>query len=128
MRRGVLVVMACIAAATWACGEAETPPVAKGATAADSADQFLVGMNVKLNDGGVQRADINADTAYFYNDNTLLQMRAVKSQFYTSTGVQEGILTSRRAKYDTRTDLMEATGDVVLVTQDGRRLTTSQLI
>ena len=119
----------CACTVAGACANvADTPPVAKGASAADSADQFLISMNVKLNDAGVQRADINADSAYFYNDNTLLLMRAVRTQFYTSTGVQEGLLTSRRAKYDTKTDLMEATGNVVLVTQDGRRLTTEHLI
>ena len=129
MMRRFAAVLVCVCAVAGACANvADTPPVAKGASAADSADQFLVGMNVKLNDAGVQRADINADSAYFYNDNTLLLMRAVRTQFYTTTGVQEGLLTSRRAKYDTKTDLMEATGDVVLVTQDGRRLTTPQLI
>jgi len=118
----------CVCALAGACNEADTPPLAKSGSPADTADQFLVGMSVKLNDAGVQRAEIRADSAYFYNENTLLLMRAVHSQFYTSTGVQEGLLTSQAARYDTKTDLMEATGDVVLVTQDGRRLTTSQLI
>jgi LPS export ABC transporter protein LptC len=128
VKRLALVALLAASAVADACSEADTPPVAKAGSPADSADQFLVGMSVKLNDAGVQRAEIKADSAYFYNENTLLLMRAVHSQFYTSTGVQEGVLTSRAARYDTKTDLMEATGDVVLVTQDGRRLTTSQLV
>jgi LPS export ABC transporter protein LptC len=128
MRRAALVALLGACALAGACIETDTPPLAKGATAADTADQFLIGMSVKLNDAGVQRAEIRADSAYFYNENTLLLMRVVHSQFFTSTGVQEGLLTSKAARYDTKTDLMEATGDVVLVAQDGRRLTTQQLI
>lgn len=125
--RLTLTAFLCAGVAAGACRDLETTLQANADSPADSIDQFLVGMNVKLNERGIQRAEIQADTAYFYRDNTLLQMRTVHARFYTSTGVQEGVLTSRRASYDTKTELMEAIGNVVLTTQDGRRLTTSQL-
>jgi LPS export ABC transporter protein LptC len=111
-----------------ACTEADTPPLIKSGSPADTADQFMRGMSVKLNDAGVQRAEIRADSAYAYNENTLWLMHTVHSQFFTSTGVQEGVLTAKAARFDTKSDLLEATGDVVLVAQDGRRLTTQQLV
>jgi LPS export ABC transporter protein LptC len=96
-------------------------------SAADSADQFLLGMTTVLTEQGLKRSDVEADTAYFYDNNARLEMQGVHVTFFTSTGLQNGILTSRRAVYNSITGVMEAFGNVVLVSTDGRRLTTSQL-
>lgn len=127
MTRAWLALSACACLAVAACHESATPPVVQGASPADSADQFIIGMETKLTDGGLQRADVLADTAYFYDDNKRLEMKGVLAKFYTSTGVEEGRLTSRRATYNVRTELMEAFGNVVIVSMDGRRLTTPQV-
>lgn len=103
-----------------------TPPVAARA-AADTADQTLFGVRLVLADHGVQRALLEADTAFTYEDNTRTELRVVRSTFYTEAGVKEGTLTSREGTYSSRSGTMEARGNVVVVAEDGRRLETPQL-
>lgn len=122
-----LVVVVAMAVCGAACADTSVPPVAHDRSPADSADQFIIGMQTVLNDAGLKRADILADTAYFFNDNARMEMRGVTANFFTSTGVNEGVLTAHRASYDTRTQIMEALGNVVVTSMDGKRLTTSQL-
>jgi LPS export ABC transporter protein LptC len=108
-----------------ACKDAPTPPaVVQGKSPVDSADQFMVGMTTVLHDRGVKRADIAADTAYLYDNSSRVEMLGVNGSFFTSTGVKEGIMTARRAQYDTRVDSMQAWGDVTLVSTDGKTLKT----
>ncbi len=116
-----------LAAALVGCDEPAPPPVAQVATAADTASQFMLGVTFRIHDGGLLRADVVADTAYFFDDNTRLDLRVVEAVFYTTTGSRDGVMTSDLALYDLNSQSMEAFGDVLVVTVDGRRLTTAQL-
>jgi LPS export ABC transporter protein LptC len=108
-----------------ACKEAPTPPlVLQGKSPVDSADQFLVGMTTVLHDRGVKRADIAADTAFLYDNSSRVEMLGVSGSFFTSTGVKEGIMSSRRAIYDTRLDSLQAWGNVTVISVEGRTLKT----
>jgi len=110
-----------------ACEEpGATPPVGRSA-AGDTADQTLFGVRLTLADHGVQRALLQADTAFSYEDNTRTELRVVRTTFYTETGVKDGTLTSREGTYNSRAGNMEARGNVVVVSEDGRRLVTQQL-
>jgi hypothetical protein len=51
----------------------------------------------------------------------------VQAAFYTSTGARDAVMTSQRAEYDLTSQLMQAFGDVVVISVDGRRLSTPQL-
>ena len=103
-----------------------TPPVAARATP-DTADQTLFGVRVVMSDHGVQRSLLQADTAFTYNDNTRFELRTVRSTFYTETGVKNATLTSRQGTYNVRSGNMEARGNVIVISEDGRRLETPQL-
>jgi LPS export ABC transporter protein LptC len=103
-----------------------TPPLARRA-AADTADQTLFGVRLVLSDHGIQRALMQADTAFTYEDNTRTELRVVRTTFYTETGVKNGTLTSREGTYNSRAGNMEARGNVVVISEDGRRLETPQL-
>jgi LPS export ABC transporter protein LptC len=110
-----------------ACQETgATPPVAAAATA-DTADQTLFGVRHVLANNGIQRALMQADTAFTYEDNSRFELRHVRSTFYTETGVKNGTLTSREGSYNVRSGNMEARGNVVVISDDGRRLETPQL-
>jgi LPS export ABC transporter protein LptC len=111
-----------------ACKEAPTPPaVVEGASPVDSADQFLVGMSTVVHDRGVKRADIQADSAYLFDNSSTIKMRGVAGSFYTSTGVKEAIMSARRGMYDTRLDTLQAFGDVTVISTDGRSIKTPYL-
>jgi hypothetical protein len=80
-----------------------------------------------LTDRGVMKAELHADTGYFFDDNTRIEMRVVTTYFFTVTGARNAVLTSREGTYNTRSGNMEARGSVVVVTEDGRRLSTPVL-
>lgn len=119
----LLVATASIAAGCQAGG---TPPVVSNALA-DSADQVLFGANAILTDRGIMRADLLADTAYFFDEGTRVEMRVVRVTFFNTTGTRSGVLTSREGTYLTRQGNMEARENVVVTSVDGRRLTSAQL-
>jgi LPS export ABC transporter protein LptC len=87
----------------------------------------MFGVRLVLSDHGVQRALMEADTAFTYEDNSHTELRTVRSTFFTETGVKNATLTSRQGTYNVRTGNMEARGNVVVISEDGRRLETPQL-
>ena len=110
-----------------ACGGKTTEPPVTHSSMADSADQTLFGIRMLLTDRGLMRAELLGDTAFFFEDNTRIEIRKVHMTFYATNGAKNAVLTSREGTFNTRTNIMEARGDVVVVTEDGRRLTTAQL-
>jgi LPS export ABC transporter protein LptC len=124
-----IIALAFVAAVVVSVGCQETgatPPVNAGAVA-DTADQTLFGVRLTLADRGVQRALLQADTAFTYEDNSRTELRTVRSTFYTETGLKNGTLTSREGTYNVRSQNMEARGNVIVISDDGRRLETPQL-
>ena len=113
---------------TGACSSKKEPPVATHSPLADSADQVMFGARFKLTDQGLQRAQLEADTAYFFDDNTRIELSNVHTTFFTVTGAKDAVLTSRFGTTNTRTNNMIARKNVVVVSEDGRRLTTPELI
>lgn len=111
-----------------ACAEKKALPTAGGSAMADSADQVMFGARFNLTSQGVARARLNSDTAYFFEDNTRAELFKVRTIFFTTAGVQDAVLTSRRGTYNTRLAQMVARDNVVVVSEDGRRLATSELI
>lgn len=111
-----------------ACDGAGTAPLrGSGSPMADSADQMMFGINTLLTDRGVLNAELEADTAFFFDENTRIELRVVNLTFYTRTGERNSVLTGKEGTYNTRQSQMEARGNVVVVSEDGRRLTTEQL-
>jgi LPS export ABC transporter protein LptC len=122
-----VVTMVSALAASGCRSNTKTPPVSSRSALADSADQVMYGARFNLTDQGVMHAQLLADTAYFFDDNTRIELMRVDATFYTSTGVRNAVLTSRRGTYHTNTGLMVARGDVVVNSDDGRRLQSEEL-
>ena len=93
-------------------------------TMADTADQIIFGQKSIITDRGLMRAEVLSDTSFFLNDNTLVDMRIVHGVFFSSAGAKDAVLTSRYGKYNTRSQLLEARGDVIVNSLDGRKLAT----
>jgi len=102
------------------------PPVGRPSMA-DSADQVMYGTRFNLTDEGLSRAELMADTAYFFDDNTRVELRTIEATFFTTSGARDAYLTSKRGTYNSRGGTMVARGDVVVITEEGRRLTTPEL-
>lgn len=116
------------ASVTLACSNKKQPPIEAHSPLADSADQIMYPARFNLTDQGLQRAHVDADTAYFFDDNNRMELQGVHATFFTVTGAKDAVLTSRHGTTNTRTNNMIARKDVVVVSEDGRRLTTQELI
>ena len=115
------------AAGVVACdGNTATPVIAR-ASVADSADQVMYGTHFNLTDKGLSRAELLSDTAYFFDDNTRIELRTLEVTFFTASGARDAYLTALRGTYQTRGGIMIARGDVVVITEEGRRLETPEL-
>jgi len=121
-----LVALALVAAG--ACTrDGAAPPVRTGPTLADSAEQVMFDVRALLTDHGVQRGEMFADTAYVFEDQTRFDLRNVRATFNTSTGVKDGVMSADRGRYSTRDLTLEGFGNVVIVTNEGRRLTSPHI-
>lgn len=113
---------------TAACqNDTVVPPVAVRNALADSAEQVMYGIQQSLSQRGVLQAELQADSAFFFDDNSRIELRGVHLTFYTKTGQKSSVLTARQGTYNTRFQMTEARQNVVVVSTDGRRLTTEQL-
>jgi LPS export ABC transporter protein LptC len=110
-----------------ACQRAEQPPVTAVAAGADSADQVMVRVRTLLTERGVQQGELFADTTFVYDENSRFVFRNVRTTFNTPTGAPNGTLTAREGRYDIRQRVLEAYGNVVVVTTDGKRLMAPHL-
>lgn len=110
-----------------ACQDDPDIPVAPINQMADSADQVLFGVRHNVTDAGLLRAKLVADTGFIFDDGTRIELLDVNLTFFTATGAENAVLTSREGTYRMRLGSMEARGDVLVVSEDGRRLTTEQL-
>jgi LPS export ABC transporter protein LptC len=104
------------------------PAVAKASAIPDSADQVVYGYRTVLTDQSVAKGLLLADTAFTYDEGSRLVLRRVNVTFYTSQGLKDGVMTSQSGLYNSRLSRLEAKGDVVVVRNDGKRLTTPQLV
>ena len=90
--------------------------------APDSADQVLEGFSHYVTHQGVRRSRVEADTAFFYENTQITELRNIKVTFYDLKGEESSTLTARRGTYRWQDGSMEAEGDVLVVSPDGRRL------
>jgi LPS export ABC transporter protein LptC len=109
-----------------ACGNTKQPPVGPP-TVADSADQILFGMQYVMSTRGIQRGELNADTAYVLDDQTRFDLRRARATFKTETGAPQGTMEANRGMYNQRTQILEGWGDVVVKLIDGRTLKSPHL-
>lgn len=108
-----------------ACGEDQGPPTM--APVGGDWDQVIFGLVFNLTADGVLRARLESDTAYIYEERQTTELFQVKVTFFNSVGEPTSTLTSDEGTYEMRSGDMQARGNVVGVSPDGRRLTTALL-
>ncbi len=127
-RRGATVVA--IGSMVAACGQqgSTTPAVAGSSAIPDSADQVVMGLRTVLTDQSVSKGLLLSDTAFTYDNGNRLVLRRVHVTFYTSQGQPDGVMTAKAGLYNVALSRLEVSGDVVVTRDDGKRLTSPQLI
>src|SRR5687767_15961513 len=98
MRHGLLARLAttvCVVAVLAACQETAQPPTIAGNPLADTADQIMFGARSLITNEGLLRAELLADTAFFFDENTRIEMFDIDLTFYTAQGEKSAVLTSR---------------------------------
>jgi LPS export ABC transporter protein LptC len=127
MRQHVWIAAAALLVVVACTKQGATPPVKRGTTMADSAEQIMVGVRMLLTDRGVQRGELFADTGYVFDDQTRIELKKVRATFNTSTGTKDGVLSADRGTYNQREEKLEGFGNVVIVTTEGKRLTSPHM-
>jgi LPS export ABC transporter protein LptC len=95
--------------------------------APDSADQVLMGFSHYVTNNGILRSRVEADTAFFYESTQMNELHHVKVVFFDVKGAESSTLTAKRGSYRWQDGSMEASGKVVVVSPDGRKLATEVL-
>lgn len=129
MNRKRAVLLGAALAVLAGCGRETTVPTGKDPLAGRQVDQVLFDLKHVMTNKGVRRADLHADTAYFRDSDTRVDLSGVRLEFFNeTTGAVSGTLTSRTGEYDTRTGAMMARGDAVLKLQgpEGERIIESE--
>ena len=81
-----------------------------------------------LTDRGVQRGELFADTAYVFDDNTRFELRKVTRDVqHDHSARRTASLSADRGKYNMREQKLEGFGNVVIVTNEGKRLTSPHI-
>lgn len=118
----LLALVAFTSAALSACDRSQKTPTVGHATAADSADQIMENVHITLFVKGLRRAEVFADTAYTFDEQTRFDFRRARATFNKETGAPDGTMTANRAIYSTRTQVLEGFGNVVVTSTDGKKL------
>lgn len=122
-----LAVAAVLAPALGACRDRGAQPPVQASAVPDTADQTIFGVCTILTDNGMMRAELLADTAFAFEEGTRFELRKVHTTFFDRLGAKNAVLTSRQGTYRSRQNDMEARGDVVVVSEQGKRLETPVL-
>lgn len=123
----VLVAATCAGSAMGACSR-ERKQISVGAPGpADTAEQVGFGVRILLTPNGIQRGELVGDTMFIYNDQTKFDFRNARVKFNTETGAPNGTMRADRGIYDTRSQVLEGIGNVVVTTLDGKRLKSPHL-
>jgi LPS export ABC transporter protein LptC len=126
-RRIVLFALSAVSAlSALSCEDSGVRPTAT-VQAADSADQVLEGFSHFVTQDGILRSRVEADSAFFYEPTQITELRRIKVVFFDLKGAESSTLTAQRGTYRWQDGSMQATGNVVVVTPDGRRLSTEVL-
>ena len=119
---------ALLAAAVLAACGGQDDPVAERTFRDLPADQVVFDTDHYMNDLGVLRAHVHADTAYVWEDSARMVMFPVELTLYDRSGGETAHLTSEEGELDINTNRTVARGNVVLVTTEGdRRIMTEEL-
>jgi LPS export ABC transporter protein LptC len=127
MMRVGLIPLLVASLAMVACGAVDQGPVAGEDLADMRADNIATGIVHYVTRDGLRQAVLEADSGYFYEDSSHVQLAVVHLTLFQGGGEKAADLTAEQGELNQRTEAMVARRNVVLVTVDGRRVETEEL-
>jgi LPS export ABC transporter protein LptC len=110
------------------CGSQEDTPVVSPDLLEVDADGVIYGMRSLITLEGVREGMVRADTAYFYEDSSSVELRQLSLTVYTEDGRERALVTAERGWLNVDTNEMVARGNAVLtVRADGRIIESAEL-
>ena len=119
------LLLALLLAGAVGCGRQEPDPVPPEAER-DFPSQRTYDYSTRQSRDAVPVWELYGDVAEKYEGSDVLSLIGVRMVFYRD-GVQDAVLTSRSGEIDENTEVTVARGNVVVVTEDGRRLESEVL-
>jgi LPS export ABC transporter protein LptC len=123
-----LTVLAAAVLVAAACSGPGAPPIGVVTSGADTADQVFFKVTAPITSNGIRRGVLTADTMLVLDDQTRFDFRVGNVQFYTETGVYDGMMRADRGQYDMRQEVLEGWGNVVVTLADGRTLESPHVL
>jgi LPS export ABC transporter protein LptC len=109
------------------CSDLGRPPSQQEVGLPDSADQVAYGFTRYVTIEGVERVQLDADSAFHYPAREQWRLHELRVTFRTAQGEIRSRLSARLGTYNWRTGDMVAQDSVVVTTPEGRRLTTCEI-
>ena len=113
-----------------ACESPRQQAVVDPKLASIEADYIIFGNTHYLTRQGIREALVVADTAYFFNDSTVVLLRGnvTLTAYHEDLGTEKAVVTSDRGRLNTNDNSMIAQGSAVLLIANGeRRIESSEL-
>jgi LPS export ABC transporter protein LptC len=126
MRNLRVFALVCVAALA-ACDTTASEPQATLDCQELSADQVMIDVQHTSTVEGVRSALLEADTAFVYEDSSMLKLKGVNLEMFDPNGVRNATVVSVAGDYNASVGAMVARGNVVLVTKEGLRIETEEL-
>lgn len=115
----VAVLLGCLVGA---CGpEDEALDGVAPAVFVEGVDQVMIGVENYITSDGVRRARLDADTAFTFEQDGLLDLRVVTMTFFGEAGDTLGVLNGQSAAYELNTGDVTVRGDVEVNLSTGER-------
>ncbi|MBW3533640.1 MAG: LPS export ABC transporter periplasmic protein LptC [Gemmatimonadetes bacterium] len=89
------------------------------------ADQVLYEMTTYATTDGIRQARIQADSAYFFRDSSVVHLEGVDMTIYGESGSERASVVSERGRMDRRSEMLTAQGNVVLRIPEQNRIVES---
>lgn len=110
IRAGLVAVLFAITA----CEEETAGSIEQPSVFARGADQVMLDTEHYLTRDGIRRGLLLADTAFTYQDESLVELRVLEIRFFDDAGADRGLLTAESGDYDLASGDLTVRGNVEL--------------
>lgn len=89
------------------------------------ADQVLYEMSTYATTNGIRQARIEADSAYFFRDSSVVHLQGVNMTIYGESGAERASVVADRGRMERRSEMLTAQGNVMLRIPEQNRIIES---